>query len=855
MGVFQNNLMGAAAAAASAGGGDFYSHQIANSLRFPGTTGSSLTNSNLSAGNRKTFTFSVWVKKNWLNKTTNDRGWIYGYGTGGATYTFWGFGGHSSTAAHQDDFKFEETSSSTKSAFSIDDGSSERKFRDPNAWMHVVLAIDTTQSTAGNRQKVWINGEAQTLTVTFQMAQDYEFSFINNGEAAYAKMSWLDGLEDTQLAELHFLDGVAADADDFGETKNGVWIPKAYSGSYGTEGYYLKFESSSDLGNDSSGNNNDFTVNNLSAHDQLTDTPTFNSDSNGGNFATMNPLSNGSNPVLAEGNLMMDSFSGSDISGSLANFALPPSSGKWYFECFINSPNSGDNYPFIGLTATTYSQSATMGVSQRDLSINLGTGGSEKNETYVGSITTDFTSVSAYADNTVCGVFVDMDARKLWYAKDGAFTNSGNPQDGTNPNYTWTNNVPLLPHFVSFGSYGADSVLNFGQEGTFAGNVTAGGNSDVTGYGNFKYDPGDYKALCSGNLPLAEEIDPAQTDTGYPQKQFNSLLYTGDGGSSTAITGVGFQPDFTWLKRRSASENHSLYDAVRGANKRIQSNRDVVESTEGLPSFDSDGFTVDASGSINNVSSATYVAWNWKANGSGSSNSDGGTTSTVSANTDIGFSIVKYSGSGSAQTIGHGLDKTPEFMSCKPTAGYAYQWVTYHKNANAGATGQNGYISWQTTGGFNSLSTIWNNTAPTSTVFSTGGSQNTGGSSGTYINYCWHSVEGVTKVGQFIGNASTNGTFIYTGFTPAWLLMKRIDRSGDYWYMIDTKRSPFNGPGALLLNSDRDVGESGNATTDVIDILSNGWKMRTSGSGLNGSGGRFLYIAMAENPFKYATAR
>ena len=132
-----------------------------------------------------------------------------------------------------------------------------------------------------------------------------------------------------------------------------------------------------------------------------------------------------------------------------------------------------------------------MGVQQRDLSINLGTGGSEKSTTYVGSITTDFTSVSAYADNTICGVFVDMDNRKLWYAKDGVFTNSGNPQTGANPNYIWTNNIPLLPHFVSFSGYGADSVFNFGQEGTFAGNVTAGGNADVTGYGNFKYDPGD----------------------------------------------------------------------------------------------------------------------------------------------------------------------------------------------------------------------------------------------------------------------------------------------------------------------------------------------------------------------------
>ena len=854
MGVFQNNLMGAAAAAASAGGGDFYSHQIANSLRFPGTTGSSLTNSNLSAGNRKTFTFSVWVKKNWLNKTTNDRGWIYGYGTGGATYTFWGFGGHSSTAAHQDDFKFEETSSSTKSAFSIDDGSSERKFRDPNAWMHVVLAIDTTQSTAGNRQKVWINGEAQTLTVTFQMAQDYEFSFINNGEAAYAKMSWLDGLEDTQLAELHFLDGVAADADDFGETKNGVWIPKAYSGSYGTEGYYLKFESSSDLGNDSSGNNNDFTVNNLSAHDQLTDTPTFNSDSNGGNFATMNPLSNGSNPVLAEGNLMMDSFSGSDISGSLANFALPPSSGKWYFECFINSPNSGDNYPFIGLTATTYSQSATMGVSQRDLSINLGTGGSEKNETYVGSITTDFTSVSAYADNTVCGVFVDMDARKLWYAKDGAFTNSGNPQNGTNPNYAWTNNVPLLPHFVSFSSYGADSVLNFGQDGTFAGNVTAGGNSDVTGYGNFKYDPGDYKALCAGNLPVADAVDPAQTDDDYPQKLFTALAYSGDGGGSFT---TGFQPDLVWVKRRNGSQGNGLWDSSRGTTKVLNSDSTSAEATSsGLTSFNSTGYTM---GNFYNQSGNTYASWSWRANGgTTSSETAGSINTTVQVNQNAGFSIVQYVGDGGSSncTMAHGLGAKPAmvFLKDRDTNGNNNQWQAWHHKLDT-----NGYFylssndqQYTSSNGTVNVSANTTNLIGWQRTSTTGGSQTISESGDNFLMYIWAEIEGFSKFGSYKGNGNADGTFVYTGFRPALVTTKRTDGSGG-WLVHDDARNTGN-PANLIVQWN-DSGAEFSGANDKIDMLSNGFKVRSSNAGINGSGNDYVYAAWAHNPFKYATAR
>ena len=806
-----------------AAGGGFYSHQIANSVRWDSgylkwTPGS--------AGNRQVWTFSCWVKK--AIQPGNTDVMLLNAGTSGNQDTrfraYW----------YGDNLR----SSSANANYNVSSG----VYRDPSAWMHIVWKL------TGGTSYQYVNGvEVSTSSVSGDVAINNNVEHTLGIAGDYGTGGRFKGC----IAEVVFIDGTALDPTSFASEKNGVWIPDAVSGlTFGSQGYYLKFESSSDLGNDSSGNNNDWTVVDLAAHDQMTDTPTFNSDSNGGNFATMNPLSNGSNPVLAEGNLMMDSFSGSDISGSLANFALPPSSGKWYFECFINSPNSGDNYPFIGLTATNYSQSATMGVSQRDLSINLGTGGSEKNETYVGSITTDFTGVSNYADNTICGVFVDMDARKLWYAKDGAFTNSGNPQDGTNPNYAWTNNVPLLPHFVSFSGYGADSVLNFGQDGTFAGNVTAGGNSDVTGYGNFKYDPGDYKALCSGNLPLAEEIDPAQTDTGYPQKQFNALLYTGDGGSSRAITGLGFQPDWIWIKRRNATENHNMYDAVRGANKRIQPNRDVVESTEGLPAIGSDGFTVDASGGICNVSSQTYVAWNAKADGSGSSNSDGGTTSTVSANTAIGFSIVQYAGTGGGQTIGHGLDKAPEFMSCKPTAGYAYQWVAYHKNGNDGATGQNGYLAWQTTSGFNSLSSIWNNTAPTSTVFSTGGSQNTGGSSGTYINYCWHSVEGVTKVGMYVGNGSTDGPFVYTGFKPAFIIIKGL-ASGAGWNLHDNKTSPFN-VADTVLQSNTSSAELSNYN---IDMVSNGFKIRDSDGDLGTNGNKYIYIAMAEQSFKYATAR
>jgi len=864
MGVFQNNLMGAAAAAASAGGGDFYDYQIANSVRMSKSAGSTLKITAGTPTSSDTFTYSWWWKRYNVTDTATNSTLVFCAGTGGGTYVFFTF---TNSSTMQANFNF------TGGGYGDSRLTTDMLFRDTASWYHCVLRCDSTQSTASNRVRLYVNGvepSYSSASVQTAVSQNEDFGFMNESGVV---QSWggISGVGtgsegvDVQLADVILCDGQSYGADSFGEFKNGVWKPVDPSGlTFGNNGYYLKFESSSDLGNDSSGNNNDLTAANLSTHDQMLDTPTFNSDSNGGNFATMNPLISGSSsPALGEGNLMLDSFSGSDISGSLANFALPPSSGKWYFECFINSPNSGDNYPFIGLTATTYSQSATMGVSQRDLSINLGTGGSEKNETYVGSITTDFTGVSAYADNTVCGVFVDMDARKLWYAKDGVFTNSGNPQDGTNPNYTWTNNVPLLPHFVSFSSYGADSVLNFGQDGTFAGNVTAGGNSDVTGYGNFKYDPGDYKALCAGNLPIAEEIDPAQTDDDYPQKLFSPLIWTGDGTTSRAITGLGFQPDWLWFKSRSSAFSNRVYDTSRGigstGGKRLFSNTDGAEtdqtSGQDISAVGTDGFTLGASSNLytnDTNSGGLQVGWFWRANGgTTSSDASGDITSVGQVDPSGCFSIVTYTGSGTQnQTVAHHLSQAPIAALFKRrdgtkdwmfTAGTTYMNTRY-MYLNDGAAAQSGL--------YNSGRTFSANAG--SSLMTLEGATEMNGSGYSMLAYFFSNCEGYIKVGEYVGNANANGTFVYTGFKPAFVMVKYVG-SGESWVMLDNKRDGYN-PTNKNLRANNEYAESSGSTYD-IDFLSNGFKPRTTWEGLNGSGYTIVYLAMAENPFKYATAR
>ena len=818
-----------------AGGGDFYSHQIANSCRFSGSANDDGTHFMYHARGTPTngdiCTISAWVKRSKLGGKIQ---MFTGSGVNGGSYSWYGFNAADEFLSNYDGDQPRLESNAY--------------FRDPSAWYHIVIANDSTQGTAANRNKVYINGvqytdwgdfeDYSTQNADLQVNVSGARLFVGSGGASEANSFYpFDGY----IAEYVFIDGTQYAASNFGETKNGAWIPKDPSGlTFGDNGAYLKFENSAALGNDSSGNDNDFTLSNVAAHDQMTDTPTFD-DTNGGNFATMNPLGAGTAyPILAEGNLMMDAFSGSDISGAVATYGLPPQSGKWYFECFINAPNSGDNYPFIGLTADTFSINADKGVSQRDLSINLGTGGSEKSTTYVGTITTDFTDVAAYADNTVCGVFVDMDARKLWYAKDGAFTNSGNPQDGTNPNYAWTNNITLIPHFISFSGLGADSILNFGQEGTFAGNKTAGGNADVTGYGNFLYDPGDYKALCTGNFPIIDEINPAQTSSDFPQKLFNTVLHTGSG-AEKAIA-VGFQPDWSWIKERGAAGDHKLTDSSRGVTKSVESNTDIAEATEtqGVKAFTSTGITLGTDAAYNN-NTDTYVSWNWRVNGGSLTTNDvGNQTSYTQTDPSGAFSIVKYAATGNAMTIGHGLSVKP-ILSLIKDRDAAVNWMIYTQLLD----GSQDYLFLNT----NAAAADSGLTGPNTSIWSwQSGSSFSNTSGRNYIMYNFANVEGYCKVAKYEGNGNANGAFVYTGFSPAWIMIKSLDSTSD-WQMFDNKRLGYNVDNNEIQSNESDA----EATTDMIDILSNGFKCRIATD--PNVAETYIYLAFAHNPFKYATAR
>jgi hypothetical protein len=340
-----------------------------------------------------------------------------------------------------------------------------------------------------------------------------------------------------------------------------------------------------------------------------------------------------------------------------------------------------------------------------------------------------------------------------------------------------------------------------------------------------------------------------------PEDYFNTVLYTGTG-AARSITGVGFQPDWVWFKRRGAVENHWLTDAVRGSTKGLFSNGTVGETTrtDQLTSFDADGFSLgaDAAG-YTNVSGQSYVAWNWLAGNGTSSNTDGSITSTVSVNQKAGFSVVSYTGNGvNGATTGHGLGVTPSMIILKNRSG-TNSWRVYHSILGASPT-QTIYL--ELTNGFttdpNRITGVNSSTMSLSIV---DGNASLNGSGNNYIAYCFHSVEGYSKIGSYTGNGSTDGPFVYCGFRPAWVMVKRTDSTSN-WTILDSARGAYNVNGQFLA-ANLSNSESYESTRQA-DFLSNGFKPRPTSvpnNDINSSGGTYIFMAFAESPFKYANAR
>tara|TARA_R100001129_G_scaffold185428_1_gene173587 strand:+ start:70 stop:2502 length:2433 start_codon:yes stop_codon:yes gene_type:complete len=798
----------------SSGSASFFSHTIDQSLRFEEADGANLKRDITSSSNMKTWTWSAWVKRTNLD------------GSHGHQYLFTDGKSSSLTSFifNSSDQLYAQLRAGGSSKYKL----SNQVFRDTSAWYHLVWRVDTTQATAEDRSRVYVNGTQITSWSTEQNVNQDTDSTINQSGNDHLIGGYSSGTSrnfNGYMAEVNFIDGISYGPENFGETSDGVWIPKQYSGSYGTNGFYLTFANSSAIGDDLSGNTNDFTPSNLVASDVVPDSPT-------NNFATLNPIEKDVGATFKEGNLEVTTGSGFDLIRS--TFFV--SSGKWYWEVRATDCGSG----FIGVSTAS----------------DTGRGGQDSNQSAMlttsnGNIRTNATSSSygnSVSDGDIIGVALDMDNGKLYFAENNTYYNSGDPANQTNPAVTGLT-TEVSP---SISLYDAEDYnINFGQDSTFAGLETAGGNADANGIGDFKYaPPSGFLALCTSNLPDIT-IGPGQTTQA--DDHFDVKLYTATG-STLNITGIEFQPDWIWAKRRDDVQEGRMTDSVRGVNAQLRPAATNVETTftNAVTSFNSDGFTLGVDtgpGSQSfNYYTDKHVAWLWKAGGSASSNSDGSITSSVSANQDAGFSIVSYTGTGSNGTIGHGLSSAPESIWIKART-RAEAWLVYHKFD--GGTDGRSFLNLDVPNAKfdNGPGSYFQDTPPTASVFyqnTSSYNQNTD----TYIAYCFHSVVGYSKLGSYKGNSSSDGSFVFTGFRPTWVLIKSTS-SGTQWMIYDSKREGFNVDNDALKADDA----SKEATDDDIDLLSNGFKLRRSSTNFNNSSHTYIYLAFAEAPFKFANAR
>ena len=964
----------------------FYNGAVLNSVRLNDADSSVLSRTPSSSGNRQVWTVSFWIKRTKL---------AHGQGIA-STYT-----GSPTTANTQwswesdDAFMFYDYHSSYQWRLKTN-----RLFRDVGSWYHIVLAVDTTQATSSNRIKIYVNGEQETsFSAETYPSQNLNTADWNTTQTHYIgrhSTLYLDGY----MAEFNNIDGLQLDPTYFGETKNGVWIAKEYTGSYGTNGFRLQFNqtgtgtaSTSTIGADSSGNNNHFTSSGISDHDcNMPDSPE-------NNFCTFNPLGRrygqSYTGTFSEANLKSaTSGNASHIYSTMAINQIV-SQGGIYFEVRLDSLDTVRTYVGVVGVMGDNKNSSSNGASYSFpiKGILRPTGGGSPNIYFNtdtdGSGSVDLSSHnSSYSAGDIVGVAILSDG-KTFFHKNGTYLddssgNVGNPSTGAYPVGT----IDLTKgDFVPYVGYNSTFTVNFGQDGTFAGQETSGGNQDANGIGDFMFAvPTNCLAICSSNM--AEPTISPNSDT-QADDHFGTLTYTSDGNAVNIVSGgndnngnaiggeIDFSPDWVWIKRRNASNNHQLFDTNRGQ-KVLQSNETDDESDysayfEFLSS--SNGFRLPATSANMNASGGTFVAWNWLANGAtptktykvkvvadstdyghgsgankyqffksdgttgfgtngvdidlqeggtyvfdwsdssaqghplrfsltnngthgggseyttgvvkddsaykttitvasgvanlyyycqlhsgmgaevrtntthGSTNFDGSILSVSNPNTTAGFSIVTFTGTGSNATVGHGLSVAPTMIIFK-NRDNSYSWSTYVKEIGASYR-----LTLEETSGRASSSTSFNSTDPTSSVFSVGTNVSTNKSGDKIIAYCFHSVDGYSKIGgSYVGNYNNDGPFVYTGFTPKFLLIKDIDQTYD-WQIFDTTRSTINGGTMNYLEPNTSDAENVQTSGYKIDILSNAFKIRTNWTRLNNTNNRFIYMAFAEAPFKYANAR
>jgi len=913
MSVFHNNILAGAAGAGGAAAG----YQIDRSLRFNSADSAYLNRTPSSAGNRRTWTWSAWVKR---SKLGAEEGVFSSYGTA-----------HPNTAFvfNQDNtFQFHDFASGSFNFKLV----SNRVLRDTSAWYHIIVAVDTTMSIAAYRLRISINGTllsssdystAQWPSENFQT----DLNSATRTDIGHHAGVYFNGY----MADIHFIDGQQLDAVDLGGfDDNGVWQAKEYTGSYGTNGYHINFSnvtSAASIGEDSSGNDNDFTVNNISpatidyasglttsggaasgyAASKVFDSNTNNffltSGSSTGTTWTFTPPSSiaatslvirvsqgakyrvngGSYTTYSGGSsgelTLTSSITGGAITSiegySLGNYQI----GLWYIkvngnvltsdqgastDVLFDSPTNGDQSD-TGAGGEVSGNYCTFNPLKKSAGATLSNGNLQAVIGTTGGTQQTFANFAMSSGKWYWEIVSTGTARFWGIAKNTSGLNKSPGEDadsygwgdfhGTtgekwhNGSYSAYGTYPSAGDVVGVAFDADNGTLTYYVNGTSQGTAFTGitgtyfpvvGIDNTThilnaGQRAFAYSaPSNHKALCTANLSTPNVAKGSDHN--------DAITYTGNGGTQT-ISGYDFQPDFVWYKYRSgvAEGGHYLFDSIRGATNYLRTDRTAAEDTytNSLTAFTSSGFSV-GNHSSTNYNNDEYISWAWKAASSTSSNSDGSISSQVRANQSAGFSIVKWTGTGSAGTVGHGLGAKPEFIFTHSISNSG-QWPVYHS-----VHGATKYHYFNSNIEARTYQHFWNNTEPTSSVFSIGSDSDISRSGGTHIAYCFAPVAGYSAVGEYAGNSSSDGPFVHTNFRPAWVMVKAHDGARD-WMVFDSAREPFNVNDRVLSPN---TGGAEMTPGYKMDFLSNGFKLKVSAMETNNSALNYLYVAFAENPFQ-----
>lgn len=745
------------------------SYRIANSIRLSGNNYLSRTPS--SSGNRQCFTVSTWAKR-----VPGQTQWILSAADAG--YQGWLRLDNSNCVIAGD--------GQTAIGYNLHQ-QSKSVFRDPSAWYHVVIAINT----ASQFQAIYVNGQLQDpASGAVIPSQGYSTSFNTAGRTAYIGAynnsgSLAVGYGSGYLADYCLIDGQALAPTNFGKLDaNGVWVPIKYTGTYGANGCKLEFKNGSALGTDTSGNGNHWAISGLTAADQMVDTPT-------NNYCTMNPLdyppiAGTTYATLTDGNLTMTyttAYMGSSgKAGTRGTMQMP--SGKYYWEVKWVSGSAFGGMA-VGVANNQWTGSNGLGMGDA-YSWSYDLQGSK----YTNSVATAFGAGWVLGD--VIGVAFDASIGKIWFSRNGVWQGVSAQTDvenGINPAFLGLTG-DMFPAFAGQNNT-SSFTLNFGQR-------------------PFAYTPPTgFKTLCTANLPAVTIPRPAS--------HFNAVLASGASIKSSAE--AQFPSFLEWIKDRANTNNHQLMDTVRGSSAVLQSNSTGTETTYSAPLGSS-------------------VGWVWNAGAAAIANTAGSITSQVSANPTAGFSVVTYTGNGTASaTIGHGLAAVPKFYIVKSRTELASWYVYSHVIGPTKRLFLEDNSAWST-------GPTWNDTNPTSMVFSISGS-GVNNNASTYVAYCFAEIPGYSKFGSYVGNGSTDGPFAHCGFLPRWVMIKETDTATN-WYIWDTSRAISNPMGNTL----RANQSNSDVSNTPIDAVSNGFKLR-SGQGLavNDPGNTYIFAAFAEHPF------